>query len=279
MSGSRPELPDFTKPPVIEVVLSVQFVRIEALDAPHLGVLWERFRDKYPRTEQHPPIARRNERFDEPGTVPTGVRVEFVEKIEVPRCWFLNSADTELIQVQQDRFIHNWRKVGQEDEYPRFEHIRDQFSSELSVFRDFLSKEELGQFAPDQCEITYINHIVAGEGWETHGELGNVLTVWGPRYSDDVLAAPEATDIGVRYTIYDDAKEQLGRLHITSKSGFNVDKKPTIRLELTARGRPEGEGTTGVLNFLERGRKHIVRGFASVTTPEMHKIWGRCDGH
>jgi hypothetical protein len=46
-------------------------------------------------------------------------------------------------------------------------------------------------------------------------------------------------------------------------------------LTLTARGRPGSDGIPGVLQFLDVGREWIVRGFTSITTATMHKIWGR----
>ena len=41
-------LPDFENPPVIEVVCGVSFAPLTDLKAVHLGLLWERFRDRYP---------------------------------------------------------------------------------------------------------------------------------------------------------------------------------------------------------------------------------------
>jgi hypothetical protein len=48
-------------------------------------------------------------------------------------------------------------------------------------------------------------------------------------------------------------------------------------MNLTARGRPDEESIEGALRFLDIGREWIVRGFAAVTTPEMHAIWRRRD--
>lgn len=48
-----------------------------------------------------------------------------------------------------------------------------------------------------------------------------------------------------------------------------------MRLTLTARDVPFGKGVDGVLLFLDLGRRHIVKGFASITTPTMHGKWRR----
>ena len=52
-----------------------------------------------------------------------------------------------------------------------------------------------------------------------------------------------------------------------------------LLMKLKARGRPDGDGFDGVLRFLNVGREWVVRAFAAVTTPQMHKMWGRRDDH
>ena len=86
--------------------------------------------------------------------------------------------------------------------------------------------------------------------------------------------------MAVRYVIPGADGEPLGRLHIVMEPGYRRDdNRPMFLLDLTARGRPERDGVDGVLRFLEIGREWVVRGFAAVTTAQMHKIWGRRDDH
>ena len=276
MSTTRPRLPDFANPPLIEVALAVQFEPLTALRSLHLGLLWKRFQDSFPRTEEHPPRDLTVERFGVP--TPPKMEVRFETTLPVPRYWFLNEAGTELIQVQQDAFVHNWRKVGEGEEYPRYEYIRERFRAELDTFSQFLAQERLGDLVPNQCEVTYINNIVSGQGWERHGQIGEVLRVWTSRYSDAFLSEPEDVRHAVRFVIPDGAGNPLGRLHITSQPAYRItDGRPILVLKLTARGKPEGEGIEGVLRFLNTGREWIVRGFASITSPGMHEIWRRRD--
>ena len=54
------------------------------------------------------------------------------------RRWFIHKSETRLLQVQNDRFIHNWRKVGPADEYPHYETIRPIFLTEWTRFYGFL---------------------------------------------------------------------------------------------------------------------------------------------
>jgi uncharacterized protein (TIGR04255 family) len=280
VSVAMQPLPDFSAPPVVEVALSVQFDRLTKLRTPQMGLLWhDMFRERFPSTEDHPPLESVIERFDTP-TARSGIpRIELREYPPTPRCWFLNPPGTELIQVQQDRFVHNWRKAGTAADYPRYEHVRKTFESELNRFNEYINRESLGAFVPNQCDITYVNHIAAGNLWKSHGELNQVLTVFERRYSDDFLSAPEDAVIRMRFVIPDKSGQPLGRLHATLKPGYrNGDHQPFFLLDLTARGRPIGDGIAGVLAFLDLGREWVVRGFASMTTQTMHKEWGRKNG-
>lgn len=270
---------DFTHPPVVEVALSVQFDSLKKLRTPQLGLLWQKFRDHFPVTEEHAPLDAVVERFGAPRVRKGVARIEMLESPPTPRCWFLNKAGTELIQVQHDRFVHNWRKAGTEAEYPRYEHIRSTFEAELGRFDAFIAREQIGEFTPNQCEVTYVNHIVGGRGWEDHGDLGNVITVFQRSFSDGFLEVPEDTGLRLRFLISDDAGQPIGRLHAVLNSGYrSSDDQPMFILNLTARGAPRGDGIDGVLRFLDLGREWVVRGFASLTTSTMHKEWGRRDG-
>jgi len=278
MSETRPRLPDFTNPPVIEVALSVQFEPLSGFRTSHFGLLWSDFRRQFPRTEEHPPRPPVIDQFGIRRAPKMDVRVEVA--LPVPQCRFLNDTGTELIQIQQDRFVHNWRKVGAGDEYPRYESVKRRFEQELGVFRQFLAREDLGELVPNQCEITYVNHIISGAGWERHGELGEVITVWTTRYSDTFLSGPEDIGLRVRYIIPGVDGSPIGRLLVSVDPAYRAeDDRPIYVLLLTARGRPIGQGIEGALGFLDIGREWIVRGFTSLTSPRMHEIWGRRNAH
>lgn len=276
MTAMPRDLPDFANPPVSEVALSVQFDPIEQLRSVQLGLVWAEFRNEFPKTEEHATIDPVFERFGPNGGGPQ-VHFQVFETPPVPRIWFLNAQGTELIQVQQDRFIHNWRKVGEGDAYPRFEHLREKFRSELETFGRILKRDGAGPLIPNQCEVTYVNQIVSGKDWEHHGQLGRILTVFIPQYTDDKLQEPEDARIALRYVLKN-GSDPIGRLHIAAQPGFSkATGLPMYTLTLTARLRPMDESLDSLIDSLNRGRDAIVRGFASVTTPEMHKIWGRKD--
>ena len=92
-----PALPSFKNPPLTEVVLSVQFDSLNKLQSPEIGLLWGLYRDRYPKSEQHPPIKPAFELFGE--QIGNIVNVEISQSVPTPRCWYLTDDGSELIQV------------------------------------------------------------------------------------------------------------------------------------------------------------------------------------
>src|SRR5262249_17490048 len=126
---TRPaDLPDFTVPPVTEVALGVQFAPLAAFKTVHAGLLWNRFRQEFPIVEEQAPLNVSFETFGSPSAAPE-LRLELLRRPPIPRFWFMNENRVELIQFQVDRFVRNWRKVGDDITYPRYEAIRARFLS------------------------------------------------------------------------------------------------------------------------------------------------------
>jgi uncharacterized protein (TIGR04255 family) len=260
-------------------VLSVQFEPLTALRAAHFGLLWDRFRTDFPKTQEHAPLERAVEEFGVRPSFGIGLRLELVDKPPVTRCWFLNDAETMLIQVQRDRLIVNWRKGAGEQPYPHFDSVLDLFVRAYSEFDQFIQREQLGQLVPDQCEVTYIDHITGGGVWERHGQLDRVLAAWSSVKHDDFPLDLENARLALQYIIPGDSNEPVGRLHVhVQPANRRSDDAPIIVMNTTARGRPLGDGLDGVRRFFVTGRAWAVRAFVALTSPEMQQIWEKRDG-
>ena len=275
--GRPADLPDFGNPPLAETVLSLQFEPLAGLTAAHVGVLWQRFRDRLPIIEEHQRLPPALEKFGPPS--PPQVEVTVDEKPPVPRLWFLNEQETELIQVQSDRFVHNWRKMQSLDPYPRYEPIRDKFRDEVKTLGQFLKDERLGSLAVNQCEVTYVNHIEPSGVWERHGQLEAVLRNWSGLPSAGFLPESELGSVRLSYVMHGEAQKPIGRLHVNLQPAWKkADSSPILTLNLTARGAPLREGIEGAFAFFDLGRRWIVKGFDDLTTSDMHAVWERIDG-
>ncbi|MGH7048593.1 MAG: hypothetical protein ACREE2_19635, partial [Stellaceae bacterium] len=51
------DLADFDNRPVVETVLSAQFERLAAMRSVHFGLFWQRVKDEFPNTEEHPALS------------------------------------------------------------------------------------------------------------------------------------------------------------------------------------------------------------------------------
>lgn len=274
----RPTLadyPDFDKPPVVEVALAVHFAQLPGLNAARVGAYWwTGLRDEYTVTGQRPRMTPTVEMAD--GSVLTQMlQLPLGGPPQTMPCsTFLKPDGTRLIQVQDDMFVHNWRKGS--EPYPRYEDVREEFGRQLEAFVSFLRDEAVGDLVPASCEVTYINHIEQEGVWERPGQLARVLNPWSGRHGDDFLPEPESIRAHVTYVVErPDSHAFWGRLHAeVAPATRQPGKAPLIALALTARGAPFDTSLNGILRSLDFGRDQVVFGFRSITTGEMHKAWG-----
>lgn len=270
----------YDHPPLTEVVIGVQFERLAELDAARLGLLWAKFRTRFPKTDQKPALDPTVERLGLRG--PLGeARIELSTDFR-QRLWFLNEPGDELVQVQGDRFIRNWRRAGaSEGDYPRFSELLPRFLDDLSVFREFLTTEHIGPLDANQCEVTYVNLIEADAHWATHAQLSRVFCGWSQDYERQIEFPVEAVQLKVAHLLHDQDGAFVGRLHVSIEPAFSAPQGspaapvPAFRLILTARGRPIGQGQAGIDAFLDLGHRAVVTSFDRMATSEMRNAWGR----
>ena len=275
MPATRPEdLPDYDQPPVTEVALSIQFGALKFTNL-HAGLLWQVFKDVYPKVEEKPTINPVFETFGAPS--PAGPPELQLLAVPPPnRYWFISEDENELLQIQPDRVIHNWRKQRPEDEYPRYEPLKERFLKEVEATRAFFKEYEIGDIAPNQCEVTYINNLLIEEGVSPNDQIEEMLTVWSENYSDDYLKRIENAQLITRYLLLGADDIPCGRLHVNARPAIHTPtSQQVVQMTITARGKPDSETIESASEWLDKGREAVVRGFTSLTTPAMHKIWKR----
>lgn len=270
---SSSELPKYEKPPVVEVAISVQFDELAAFSPVHYGLFWERIRDRYPKTEHHPPLGSIMEVFGTQGVQSALMSIE--GSFPLGRCWYLGENGQRLLQLQPNRFALNWRKLDADTAYPSYDTLRQLFQQELEEFLGFASDNGLGEFEPTQCELTYLNHFFAGREWHRKTDLGDVIARWCEPEASGYL--PEIEDVRLAWQHrFEEEGVPLGRLHIQLHSAFRTsDRHPLLVLQLIGRGAPIGQGVEGVVGFADEAHAWIVRGFTEITTEKMHTLWER----
>lgn len=268
-------LPEFDNPPLIETVLSVQFDPVKTLKTPHLGLIWQAFRESFPNVEEHPELTPSFEQFGTRTNTAQRLRLEFSDSPFGSRVWFLNDLGTELIQIQTDRFVRNWRKNEGDHQYPRYHVLRDRFVKDFNTFNEFITQESWGEIKANQCEVTYVNVIPTGESGELPRHLGQILKLFSANLEFNPPGFEDAT-VTARYLLTNEEGQPIGRLYLEAVPVVRAtDDSPAIRLSLTARGRPSSAGLDGMLQFFDVAHEAIVQYFTSLTTGQLHQNWER----
>lgn len=265
-------LPEYARPPVIEVVCGVRFAAIEQFKAIHLGLLWERLRNDFPNVEEQPPLAISIEQLEMPSAQIQ--EFQFVTQPPLPRVWFLDQQGNGIIQVQRDTFLHNWRKLKPEDRYPRFQNVVASFKTHLELFAAFIEEQGLGTITPIQCELTYVNHIPEGLLWSRDKSLGELFPDFAWRsIPDRFLPNYEAVNWRTVFRLPD----RQGRLHVTKQLAFlQPSGEPIVALELKARGIGGNALIGEIWPWFELAHEWIVRGFTDLTSVKAQsELWGR----
>ena len=268
--STQESLPDYQNPPVIEVVCGALFKPLERMLAPHLGMLWDKFKPDYPRCQEVAPLEPVIENFGER----LAPEIRFSEIPPLPRIWFVHADGTGVIQVQRDRFLHNWRKRLPDEQYPRYHRVIELFRDRFSRYQAFAAEADLGAIEPLQYEMTYINHIAQGEGWTSPADIGRVFPdlVWRSDASR-FLAEPEALNLRTAFLLPGNA----GRLHSTIRQAVRrPDGKPILIFELMVRGIGQDKSIEAMWGWFDLAREWIVRGFTDFTSRDMQEsIWRR----
>ena len=262
---------DYERPPVIEVVCGVQFKELKSLSAPMLGVFWAPMRDEYSeRPTTVAPLPHVIEGSIQ--AVQRESRVRLMHATVIPRTFFIHRSKNWVMQVQGDRFLHNWRKETP-DPYPRFTAVFDRFSARWIDFQQFCVAELDEKPRVDQLELTYINHLPAGEGWDELSEVGAVFPDISWRKNRSFLPTPESVTLELTFPL----PGEQGRLHVSVQPGVNPQSKQQVLLcELTARGMPDSIEDGGFESWFELAREWIVKGFADLVDSDLQqRIWKR----
>jgi uncharacterized protein (TIGR04255 family) len=272
---SGQQLPAFEDPPVIETLLGVQFAPLERFSLMHFGIFWASVREMYPRYQILPALDPAVENFD-PQLQETQKRVLELRVKQIPepvmRCWLMSASSDQLIQLQRDRFIRNWRKMAAGEVYPRYDRLRPNFEFDWNRFLAFLRDNDLGNPEINQCEVTYVNHIEIGKAWASFAETPKIVSLLAREVPTEFLPRPEFFEMTTSYPLSD----YRGRLRVSVQPVFSQPlNKEVLQLTLTARGKPASSHLGDILEWFDLGHEWIVRGFAELTTPELHKIWRR----
>lgn len=260
-SFSTGTIPSYKNPPVNEVVCGLRFDTPDKLRIPHIGLLWNKFRADYPIIQHAPPIS----------SAKGEILVDQATGMPLPRVWFINRSDDQLIQFQCDRFYFNQRR--RQNDYPRYDHVIKNFESVLNEIVIFFDELEFGELRPIEYELSYINHIPKGQGWNTIDDLPKIFLDYAwEKTKERFLPKPKKVSWQKEFLL----PEKKGHLIVSFKQAIQKeDKVPLLVLELKTRGIDESATKDRMREWFDLAHEWIVRGFTDLTTPEIQKIWER----
>lgn len=262
--------PDFQKAPLIEVALSVQFQPLAQFSSAHAGLFWQRFKAEFPICQDQPALPMLNELFGSNRPNISFVGVEFQFGGNPNRTWFSTPDGSLLIQIQNNRFVFNWRKSGPDVNYPRYEFVRAKFENYLNLFQEFVAEQSLGEVTPDLYEAHYVNQWLLEDG----KNFGEVIGTWLKLIPDNVTSLePEQASIASQYIVKGSAAQPLGRLYVNVAPIVNTIGKYGVSLELICRTIPLDLGNRFDLKSLDLAREKIVTTFQQITSDSAHKFW------
>jgi len=261
-------LPSYKTPPVIEVVCGINFKKIEKFKAAHSGLFWQKLRSDYPKCQHAPPLGFPSK--------PMEFEADPEFPFPLPRLWFINEKEDGLVQLQNNRFLYNWRKILPEESYPRYHMVISAFKKNLDIFKTFLEEESLGSINLIECELTYVNHILKEEGWESPADIHGIMSDLNWRL-DVKRFLPEPRNLGWNATFT--MPEDNGRLYVQLEQKIRqIDKRPLFILQLIARGLGADKSEEAMWKWFDLAHKWIVCGFTDLTNAKIQtEIWQRED--
>lgn len=248
----------YDRPPVLEVSCGIAFRLERPLKSAHIGLYWSKVAEEFPRCDDAAPVQMVVEAPGSGGAV----EYEFLNMPEMRRAWLINQPGTHLLQLQEDRFIFNWKRSGDSD-YPSFAHVGAEFWRHWDQYRAFLVEQKLGEPVPVQCELTYANFIP--------GEATFLRDMQIDESDERFLPAAEAINFRSQFPLPDGE----GRLHVQVSTGNLLSAGRGHRFDLTARGLPKDVSRLGCERWFSVAHDWITHGFTDLTTKEAHTMWGR----
>jgi uncharacterized protein (TIGR04255 family) len=271
--------PSFRNPPVVEVVLNLQFDPMAGFRNAHLGAFWKSLGKGWELVDDVPYQPEERERFGDemiwqwPGTLRLQLSPTAPGRIRVR-----NEVLNRVVQIQNGRLSYNWVRSphGTESAYPRYNVIKPEFDRLCEDFTRFLANEGLGDPKANQWEITYVNEIVRGTVWNDAAEWPGLFC--GGLFPPTALDGSPLESVGASWSY--EIPPHRGRLHVNLQRVMpnrGADTQDSLLLQLTCRGPvlQEGSRAAQVSDGLDLGHRAIVRSFATMTSFTAQEYWGR----
>jgi uncharacterized protein (TIGR04255 family) len=247
-------LPDYQNPPLNEIAIGILFEPLNQWQTRHVGQFWSEVSKEYPATEDQPPI----------------LDVEQAPRLQhLPRRTFLVSQDQNfVIQLQESRFLFNWRKRKDDDVYPRFDAFFQKFLQAWAAFSKFVERERLGQLKPIRYELSYINHLE-----QTDKPVATTAEQYVRMFDWSTLHAtflPPPSGINTIWTFQ--LPEPLGVGQANLGQGKRADGREVLVFIMSCVG--AASPRVSMNDWFAAAHQWLTRGFSELITESAQQAWG-----
>lgn len=251
-------LPDYDNPPLNEIAVGVHFEPLTGWQTRHVGQYWGEISKEFPNTEDQPPIIE----------VQQGPRFEILQLPPLRRTFLVSADEAFVIQLQESRFLLNWRKKQPNHVYPRFGAFFRKFVGHWGHFSDFVAREKVGSLRPARYELTYVNHIE-----QTENPVSSTVERYARIFNWSSLKAqflPPPTGINVVWTFT--MPEQLGFAQANLSQGVRADGRAVLVLVMSCTG--SASPRVSLDDWFAAAHKWLSQGFKELTTDTARSEWG-----
>jgi uncharacterized protein (TIGR04255 family) len=257
----------FEKPPIDEVVVGRVFGSRPDLTAGHVGKFWGLVEAEFPQYRGMPPV------MDPPTMLANGEIQILVANHPSQRAWFVSAEQTQLLQLQHDRFYYNWRQLTDKTrEYIRFEKIFAGFSKYSQILDSFVVSQLATPLKTVRLDLTYINVFKKGVDWNDTSDLRALFKDFDFISQFEKLGRLEQGFI--KFDI--ELRKCPGKMALTIGSARNNEtQQPVLRMELAAQC-PADQLRSSEEEWYQLAHDAIVEGFCEVTSIDaQQRLWKR----
>jgi len=263
----------FDRAPLVERVLAVQFDPLKGLTNAHLGWFWKGFLSpQWVKATTAALLPDQREVFEaDAHWQRPGVTLSVRLGEDPVRLQVTHENDDRVLQLQPTRFLYNWRR--RQGSYPKHDALLQEFQEHLQGLRKFVDESGVGPLRLNQWEVTYVNHLPRGEGWESPADWAKVLPkLLGPGQVGGDLQIESFSG-----EWHFEIEPRAARLHVAVQHGrlLTAEGPEVLVLQLTARGPIREEPGWGLQDGIDRGHRACRTAFAEMTPPALHALWGR----
>ncbi|MCY3986900.1 MAG: TIGR04255 family protein [Candidatus Dadabacteria bacterium] len=250
----------FQNPPINELIITTYFnPPISNLRNEHIGIFWSRINQDFPESSQQIPIGGAEQIVDVQNEISP-----------MPRYWFISKEKTNLLQVQKNAFMLNWRR--RETNYPRFSAgLKPVFDKYFSVFSEFIHNHtDTSDLTIDLCQLTYINVIKCCEYWSGPEDTQHVIPSFSLPVSRIMSSSASAFNCSYIFEVLPNL-QLIVRVRTIVTPSESGGPEPILIVEIQANGRLGKADKLKTDPWFDDAHELINKCFIEITNPEIQR--------